>query len=45
MFRSRKQHWEVMGVAKEVFALGTSTHGDDVHGSQQVEHGKPNNGE
>jgi len=33
-----------MGVAKEVFAFGTSTYGDDVHGPQQVEHGKQNNG-
>jgi len=34
-----------MGVAKEVFAFGATTHGDDVHGPQQVEHGKSNNGE
>jgi len=34
-----------MGVPKEVFALGTAAYGDDVHGPQQVEHGKSNNGE
>jgi len=34
-----------MGVAEEVFASGTPTHGDDVHGPQQIEHGKQNNGE
>jgi len=34
-----------MGIAKEVFAHGTQTHGNDVHGPQQIEHGKHNNGE
>lgn len=34
-----------MGVTEEVLALGAQTHGNDVHGPQQVEHGKQNNGE
>jgi len=33
-----------MGIAEEVFAHGAQTHGHDVHGPQQVEHGKRNNG-
>lgn len=34
-----------MGVSKEVLTFSTQTHGNDIYGTQQVEHGESNNGE
>lgn len=34
-----------MGVSEKILAFGAQTHGNDVHGTQQIEHGEQNNGE